>query len=135
MSDWRSEARRLLPELSEEIEGSESPGMLWVEIALAFDVAYQNPRNDGLIARIYALSEWFLNQNNDEFVSIVVTHLFEDIPTIPAARAEMPVWFTYEEVRDSSGVFGYMIEAHEFVELVQYMKENQHCFRGRRYET
>jgi len=62
MEDWRQVALRIFPELQPEVEGAENPMSLWLEIVLQFDTAYDTPRNEDFIRRVYESADWCLKQ-------------------------------------------------------------------------
>ncbi len=58
MQDWKRKALDLLPEIEAEILESNNPMQLWIEIVFAFDGAYEEPRNENFIKRVYDYEEW-----------------------------------------------------------------------------
>ena len=126
--DWRSQAQAVLPELAEEIAASTNSMQLWIEIGFAFSSAYDEPRNEDLIRRIYGFASWCIEQprsehaqddlfKDDLFTSVVVC-FYEHIPLNKVAWADMPRWFTEEEVRQNKKVFSYHSSAAEYEELL-----------------
>jgi len=122
---------KMLPELQSEIIGSETPMSLWVEIPYYFDEAYEEPRNESLIERIYQYADWCLGQDKGETAeehlpTCVVTCFWEHIPTCKAARDDMPRWFSFEEVMANKHFFEYLLTEEEFEELKEIYsnKEN-----------
>jgi hypothetical protein len=131
MKEWQEVAMKMLPELQSEIIGSETPMSLWVEIPYYFDEAYEEPRNESLIERIYQYADWCLDQDKGETAeehlpTCVVTCFGEHIPTCKAARDDMPRWFSFEEVMANKYFFEYLLTEEEFEELKEIYsnKEN-----------
>jgi hypothetical protein len=53
MKEWQNVAMSILPELHSEITAADNPMALWFEIVYAFDEAYNEPRNEDFIERVY----------------------------------------------------------------------------------
>ena len=109
----------------------------WIEARLAFQRAYERkPLDESLISRIYSYADWCANARrgpdagHDPSTAIVVS-FFEDIPTIPAAREDMPRWFTYAEVAENRPIFSYHIGEEEYQRLLQHMDRNRHLYKPR----
>ena len=140
MPPWRETALRLLPELAEPIGEAENPYQLWFGLWDAFRAAYGPPRDDGLIRRVYEYAQWCEQAPRgetatDDLFTTVVVCFFEEIPTDAQARADMPRWFTYEEVRDAREVFSYMAGAAVYEELLRHMAASRGRYqpwRGKR---
>lgn len=107
METWRAKALELLPELAADIlhEEIDTPMQLWIELSLVFDRAYEAPRNESLIERIYQFAFWGLEHGEHhptdagrDLPTCVCVCFYEHIPTNEAARRDMPRWFTREEV-------------------------------------
>ena len=101
---------------------ADTAGMLWIDLCLEFERAYQEPRNEDLITRIYAFANWCLNQDDEgpeHLPTIVCTHFLEHIPTWPAAREDMPRWFTREEVIGMREIFSYLVGEDEFQKIIK----------------
>jgi hypothetical protein len=133
MARWRSAAIERLPELREAIAKANNVMSLWIELHLAFDNAYREPRNDGLIARIYSYADWCLSAPRSEDAShdpptAVAVAFYEHIPQSKAAREDMPKWFSYDEVAKSRAIFSYHIGDKAFDELLAYMKKDANRF-------
>lgn len=123
MSDWRSKAAELLPELTEELAEADSPMAFWLEVHWAFEKAYQSPQNEELIRRIYDFSDWCVQQDEGEDASTdlptcVAVCFYEHIPTCPPARADMPRWFTRADVEGSKAIFSYFLSEQDFANLL-----------------
>ena len=137
MARWRAEALRLLPELQKAIDSSHEIMAFWIEAQLAFQRAYERkPPDESLIARIYSYADWCTNARrgpdagHDPSTAIAVA-FFEDIPTIPAALADMPRWFTFKEVAENKPIFSYHIGEEGYQQLLQHMQRNRHLYRPR----
>jgi hypothetical protein len=134
MAKWRAEAIQRLPELRRVIAEAETVMAAWIELRMAFEDAYEaEPPDDSLIARIYSFADWCLDAprnadaGRDPFTAVLVA-FYEDIPTIKAARDDMPRWFTYDEVARNRQVFSYHLRPEEFDALVLHMARNRHRY-------
>jgi hypothetical protein len=137
MARWRAEALKRLPELKEAIESAHEIMAVWIDIRFAFERAYaKEPRDESLISRIYSFADWCENARpnpdagRDPVTSVVVA-FYEDIPTIPAARDDMPRWFSFLEVAENKPVFSHHIGEEGFGQLLQYMQRNRQLYRPR----
>lgn len=122
MNNWRNVARSMLPELHAEITAAEYPMALWVEIVYAFDEAYNEPRNEDFIERVYRYADWSIQQPEgetaDEHLPTCVAILFwEHIPTYEPARNDMPRWVSFEDLIGNQHFFKYSLSDGEFEEL------------------
>ncbi len=83
MSVWRKEAIKRLPRLRQAIEGSESVGVLWIELWHRFTDAHRSEEPDDVtIEGIYQFARWCRNEShNDDVLTTVMTHFYEDLPT------------------------------------------------------
>ena len=130
MARWRSAAMERLPELRESIASAENVMQLWIELNMKFEDAYREPRDDGLIARVYSYADWCIaaprneSAEHDPLTAVTVT-FYEHIPTVVNAREDMPRWFTFNEVSANREVFSYLIGADEYAKLLKYMSENR----------
>jgi hypothetical protein len=124
MQEWKSKALEVLPEIKTEILNSDNPGQLWIEIVDYFDEAYKEPRNESFIKRVYEYQNWCLEQKQDEpsteddLMSCVATVFWEHLPTTTEARADMPRWFTLEDVLANQNFFSYHLTAENFNYLI-----------------
>jgi hypothetical protein len=110
---WRGEAARRFPDLLGKLAEADSPGMFWIDLHFEFEDAYDAGRPER-VAAIYGYAKWCCEQPQgktaaDDLGSIVATHLFEHIPAHPRALADMPNWWTIEEVRLMKEIFSYMV--------------------------
>jgi hypothetical protein len=137
MARWRAAAIERLPEFREIIAKAETIMQLWIELKNEFRNAYLEPRNDDLIGRIYSFAEWswqaprLEDAVHDPSTGATVAFL-EHIPSIPAARDDMPRWLTFDEVVANKQLFttwGGLTEI-EFKELLAYMQRNRHRYIG-----
>src|SRR5205085_11992801 len=99
MKKWQKVAMQMLPELQLKIIEAENPMSLWVEIIFYFDEAYEEPKNEDFIRRVYEYADWSLNQDVGETAAehpptCVVVCFWEHIPTYKPARDDMPRWFS-----------------------------------------
>ena len=133
LPDWRGKARELLPELDKEtfrgiedtIDGAENPMALWIRIFSCFRDAYHELRDESIIRRIYTYADWCLQQPrtpnigwDGELATPVTVCFYEDIPTIPAARADMLRWFTPQKMTQYEGLFRYSLTESQWKELL-----------------
>ena len=97
---------------------------LWVELCLAFNEAYEEPRDEAQIARTYEYAEWCLAQEardrraDHDLCTCVAVAFYEHIPTHPEARADMPRWFSRADVLELRPVFSYLLDDGEFERLL-----------------
>ena len=137
MSRWRSAAIERLPEFRQVIAEADNVMSLWLELRLAFEEAYRDPRNDDLIARIYSYADWCRSapRNSDasrDPLTAVAVAFYEHIPETKAAREDMPRWFEYDEIANCRTVFAYQIGDEAFEELLTCMKKHEERFSTRR---
>ena len=125
MEKWLAEAVERFPEIQDDLdfEFVDSPMSLWHEIWWAFERAYEPPRNEDFIRRVYAFADWCSVQERgdnaaNDLLTCVAVCFYEHIPTSPAARADMPRWFERNEVLAMRSTFGYLLSASEFDELL-----------------
>ena len=52
-NEWRTEAFKRFPELHRHFEDADTPYLVWFQLKEAFEKAYEEPRNEDLIKRIY----------------------------------------------------------------------------------
>ncbi len=128
--DWRSKAGELLPELrngllGDEIENAVSAMSLWLEIYHLFCHAYEEPRNDDLIRRVYTFADWCIERTQrprvgaqDDLATCVMICFYEDIPSTEIARLDMPRWFTRSQIVQNESVFRYGLNEKEWRELL-----------------
>jgi hypothetical protein len=127
---WRAKARELVPELDKgchPIAELEGPMMLWIELGMLFEDAYEaEPPNEDLIRRIYELAFWCLEHGQRhptdagrDLPTCVAVAFLEHIPAHPEARADMPRWFTREEILHMRGIFSYLIGEDEYDRLIR----------------
>ena len=123
MQEWKRKALESLPEIKDDILESDNPMYLWIMIVLAFDEAYEKPRNESFIKRVYDYEEWCSAQHEGETAeehlpTCVVTVFWEHIPTNQAAREDMPRWFSLEDVLTYQHFFRYFLTDENFKDLV-----------------
>ena len=122
--EWYIKALELFPEEREAIVQTVSNPMgLWITLNSAFRDAYADvPFNEDLIQRIYHFAAWCLRRQhtggiNRHLPTCVIVGLYESIPTIEAARTDMPRWFTREEVLALRQTFQAHLTDAEFDDL------------------
>jgi hypothetical protein len=123
MSAWRREALQRFPEFRNEIERAETPYLLWFDLTAAFHRAYDAPRNDDLIRRIYEYAEWCGKQPRgrsaqSDLATCVTVSFFEHIPTKAAAAVDLPQWFSKAEFVAMEKTFSYLIGETAYHDLL-----------------
>lgn len=137
MALWRAEAAGRLPQLQSKIAAAETVMALWIELLRDFEEAYRStPPDEQLIAGVYSFADWcLLAPRNDDAgrdpTTAVVVVFHEHIATVPAARDDMPRWFTAEQVLQNRSVFGRFVDDSTFAELMRQLRRNRHRYRGR----
>jgi hypothetical protein len=121
--DWGKEAFNRFPDLLERFNLVDSPYQLWFELTHAFTEAYKDPRNEDLIARIYAFAEWCCSQPEgtsaeDDLATCVVVCFYEHIPESPQALEDMPRWFSRSDVLAMKETFSYMVGQEGFQRIL-----------------
>ena len=131
--EWYTKAIETFPEERKDIENIVGTPMgLWITLCFAFEAAYASvPPNESIIRRIYHFARWCLNQEQDndarwDLPTCVICGFYEDIPRIPAARRDMPRWFTREEVVLMHQTFKYHLTDAEFEELLTLFPHSAH---------
>jgi len=132
-------AGELLPELEGSLAEAASPMQFWLDVSAAFQMAYTPPRNDDLIRRTYAFADWCVQNSDDSrdaanhLFTCVAICFYEHIPMHPLSRADMPNWFTREEVEEMRGIFCYLyhLTEREFVEFLSQFSSEQQGRAGR----
>jgi hypothetical protein len=109
---WRIQAEEQFPDLKAKLSESDSPGMFWIELTFEFQNAYDTNRTER-VAQIYRYARWCCEQPPgttaaNDLATIVASCFFEHIPTHALALADMPRWWTLEEVRGMKEIFSYM---------------------------
>jgi hypothetical protein len=127
MPSWRQKAEEMFPELVHRIQEAENPYLLWFELLVVFNCAYeQTPRDESLIRRIYRYSDWCVNQPRgetaeDDLLTCVAVCFYEHIPQHPAAREDMPRWWKVEDVCREPSIFQYHLTDDQYRKLQDYM--------------
>lgn len=121
--DWRKEAHSRFPEL-EDPDKIESPYSLWLELLEVFEEAYQPPRNEEMIKRIYAYAEWCETQPRgikaeDDLATCVCVCFYEHIPDNQYSLEDMPRWFSRSEVLLMEEVFSYHVGKEGFKKILE----------------
>ena len=126
-----------MPEIKDDILESDNPMYFWTMIVLAFDAAYEEPRNESFIKRVYDYEEWCLTQDEGETAgehlpTCVATAFWEHIPITNASRQDMPRWFSLDEVLANQHFFRYYLSDENFEELIDlYSKSELKLARGK----
>ena|ERR1035438_9320946 len=140
MPSWREKATQMFPELASVIRDAENPYSLWSDLLDTFNCAYGPPRDESLIKRVYEYADWCNDQPQgktaeDDLTTCVAVSFYEHIPQHPDARADMPRWFTLEDLLGMGKLFRYHISDAEFEALKQYFSEHQDKYVDRFRET
>ena len=133
--EWGKEAFKRFPELIDQFDRVDSPGELWIELRLAFEEAYREPRNEDLITRIYQYADWCGTQPagtsaEDDLGTCVHVCFFEHIPESPAALQDMPRWFSRADVILMKDTFSYMVGEEGFRRILEVYDNSKK--RGKR---
>lgn len=133
-SEWRDEAYERFPEMSEIISYTDSPYLLWMELNSVFTKAYQSkPVNEELIERIYGYFSWCCEQPEaakaeDDLCTCALVCLLEHIMDVPEAIADLPWWFSREDVIDLQEFFVHKAGRKGYTKLMdsfdKFEKEN-----------
>ena len=119
MSAWRRVAIEKLPRFKQKIEHSDSIGMLWIDLLLAFERAHNDPPDEETIRRIYDFAWWALGEAGDDDIgSATVCAFFEHLPTNKCVRRLMPHYMTREQFLGIRDVFKYFLSPDEHREFV-----------------
>ena len=110
--EWGKEAFNRFPDLLDDFDYVKNPYSLWIELRMEFDEAYETPRNEDLIARIYDFARWCCSQprgktRDDDLMTCVCVCFYEHIPQLPEALEDMPRWFSHSDVLLMKDVFLY----------------------------
>ena len=82
-------------------------------------------------AGVYAYADWCMSApstadaSTDPATAVIVC-FYEDIPATHGARADMPRWFTFDEVANNRTIFTYMIGDDSYRDLIAYMARRRH---------
>ncbi len=98
--NWREKASEIIPEMNIHLTQSGNAMSFWIEVWIAFEEAYQFPKNEHLIHRIYHFANWCAAQEQpanidagNHLLTCVVVSFYEHIPSCAAARSDIPLWF------------------------------------------
>ena len=124
--DWRHEAISRFPELKDKLEDErdiETPYMLWFDLIDLFKKAYESPKDDTMINRVYSFADWCVNQPEgstaeDDLGTCVCVCFYEEIPTCPGAIEEMPKWFSHSDVLAMKSTFSYSVGEEGFQQIL-----------------
>ena len=111
--NWRAVAAELFADLDSyrwllSDREPESLMALWNDLVdCVMREAYDAPKNEDAIGRVYAYSEWCLAQDTStaddiagEFSSCVYICFWEWLPMVPAALEDMPNWISRSEIEE-----------------------------------
>jgi len=122
-NEWRTEAFKRFPEFHNRFEDADNPYLLWFQLRDAFAEAYEEPRNEGLIKRIYEYGDWCCSQPRgetaeDDLATCAAVCFFEHIPEIPKALDDMPRWFTRADVLKMKKLLSYQVGEEGYAKVV-----------------
>jgi hypothetical protein len=128
MNEWQSMAMQLLPEMQSDVLRAETPMALWAELVHAFDEAYEQPKNDDFIKRVYRYADWCLTHDVGETAeqhlpTCVAICFWEHLVTNEAARKDMPRWITWDDVMANKHFFISHLSDGEFADLKRIYAE------------
>ena len=144
MVEWRQVALKLMPQCKRLIAEARNPMQLWIELELAFDKAYRNPKNPQLIRSIYDYAWWCIAEsNNMDLSTAAVVSFYEHLPVAPGAWEEAHLYLNREEFEGLREVFKYFLEPHEqqpkfdqfLVALRKKEKELKRITRAKRHQN
>jgi hypothetical protein len=128
--EWREEAARVFPELSYELSECDSPMGLWIEVNLLFNQAYEHPVNEDLIRRVYQFADWCLTHDEENvgagehLPTCVCVAFYEHIPICAPALADMPRWFSREDVLLMKQIFSYHTSEKDYENLLALFRSS-----------
>ena len=115
MSVWRRVAIEKFPKLREEVERSESLGMLWTQLYLRFLRAHEEPVDLEMIRRCYEYAWWCFNQSrNQDVTDKVGMGFYENLPTDRLVRQRIAEHLTTEQFGKVAGYLAYFLGPEKF---------------------
>jgi len=124
VSAWRRVAIEKLPEFRHIIEAAETAGMLWIDLSLKFEDAYEEPVNQDLAHRVYAFAAWCVAESNDQDIQTAAALTFyEHLPINKKIRRDMANHLTHEEFFGLKELFQYHLAEGEHEEMEQEFLE------------
>jgi hypothetical protein len=99
---------------------------LWVELNCRFQTAYAGTTpDDALVDAVYAYAEWCMRARRNAAAehdpcTAATVAFYEHIPTIPAARQDMPRWLRPTDVVKLRDAFTYLIGNQEYDALLRF---------------
>lgn len=115
MSAWRRKAIEFLPAQRELIEGSESVGMLWVDLWFLFCDAHRQPCDTALIRGTYQFALWTVKHSGDgDIQTATCFHFYEHLPEEPLVRKQAPQHMFRSEVLGLAEIFTQRIGVDAF---------------------
>ena len=126
MSAWRRVAIEKLPEFREIIEAAETPGMLWIDLLVRFEGAYQEPADQDLAHRVYEYAGWCLTKSKDQDIETAAAlSFYEHLPLNKKIRKDMANHLTREVFLGLKEVFKYHLAEGEYEEMEQeFLKQS-----------
>ena len=106
MSAWRREALAALPEWRQLVSQSDSPMVLWIELHLEFQNAFESG-DASRVRRIIEYAKWCWNAHDGDTVNAVGCGFLEHLPEHEGMRGRIPEWFTRAEFERLRAAFTY----------------------------
>jgi hypothetical protein len=131
LAAWRQKADEMIPEQGKWARAADTPYLLWTELRTMLEQAYDSPHNESLIKRIYEFADWCDHQPrgrraDDDLLTAVAVCFYEHLPEHPAARADMPRWFTRQEVLNMKELLCYHNSEEDFEKLLTLFPQTPH---------
>jgi hypothetical protein len=125
MSLWRRKAIELMPSYKREIEAANNPMALWIDLRFLIEDEYRSvTRDDALIDQIYAYAHWCLREAKSQDVfTAVVYGFYEELPTIPQLRADLPNRISRKDFLSIDDYWAYHLSEEEFQRFVKEFLE------------
>ena len=112
---WRvKKADDLFPDQEKWARSADTPYLFLIELRLLFEKAYVHPRDESFIKRVYDYADWCDHQPRgktaeDDLLSAAAVCFYEHLPENQAVRADMPRWFTRQEILNMKSLLRYRI--------------------------
>jgi len=124
MSAWRRVALAKMPKCRRQIEKADNIMMLWIDLWLEFERAYQGTMDEELIASVYSYASWCLaHSNNSDLQTAAIVRFYEHLPRNEAIRKDLPNRLTRADFLGLKEVFKYFLSEEEHREFVSEFLE------------
>ena len=125
MSTWRRIAIEKLPQHRKLIQESESLGMLWVDLWVRFVNAHRPPVDEATVKGTYDFASWCVGNADKDIATSTICHFYEDLPTEPLVRRELPKHMNREDFLGLTEVFEYHLTAEDHQRFVSEFLERR----------